>query len=66
MKFSIVKSDFLRPLSHIYSVVEKRNTIPILSNVVIESLENKIAFTATDMEIDIVEENEYQNYYKMF
>ena len=41
MKFSIVKSDFLRPLSHIYSVVEKRNTIPILSNVVIESLENK-------------------------
>ena len=43
MKFSIVKSDFLRPLSHIYSVVEKRNTIPILSNVVIESLENKIA-----------------------
>ena len=56
MKFSIVKSDFLRPLSHIYSVVEKRNTIPILSNVLIESLENKIAFTATDMEIDIVEE----------
>ncbi len=55
MKFSIVKSEFLKPLSHIYSVVEKRNTIPILSNVVIESLENKIAFTATDMEIDIVE-----------
>tara|TARA_B100000965_G_scaffold377606_1_gene371794 strand:+ start:1685 stop:2791 length:1107 start_codon:yes stop_codon:yes gene_type:complete len=55
MKFSIVKSDLLKPLSHIYSVVEKRNTIPILSNVVIEASENDIAFTATDMEIDIVE-----------
>ena len=55
MKFSIVKSDLLRPLSHIYSVVEKRNTIPILSNLVIEALENEIAFTATDMEIDILE-----------
>ena len=55
MKFSIVKSDLLRPLSHIYSVVEKRNTIPILSNTVIEALDGHIAFTATDMEIDIVE-----------
>ena len=55
MKFSIVKSDLLKPLSHIYSVVEKRNTIPILSNVVIEASENDIAFTATDMEIDILE-----------
>ena len=56
MKFSIVKSDFIKPLSHIYSVVEKRNTIPILSNVVIEASENTIAFTATDMEIDLVEQ----------
>ena len=55
MKFSIVKSDLLRPLSHIYSIVEKRNTIPILSNTVIEALDGHIAFTATDMEIDIVE-----------
>ncbi len=55
MKFSIVKSDLLRPLSHIYSVVEKKNTIPILSNTVIEALDGHIAFTATDMEIDIVE-----------
>ncbi len=56
MKFSIVKSDFLKPLSHIYSVVERRNTIPILSNAVIEANDNKVSLTATDMEIDIVEE----------
>ena len=35
MKFSIVKPDLLKPLSHIYSVVERKNTIPILSNLVI-------------------------------
>ncbi len=58
MKFSIVKSDLLKPLSHIYSVVEKRNTIPILSNVVIEASENHISFIATDMEIDILEKIE--------
>ncbi len=55
MKFSIIKSDLLKPLSHVYSVVEKRNTIPILSNVVIEASEDHISFIATDMEIDILE-----------
>ena len=61
MKFSIVKSDLLKPLSHINSVVEKRNTIPILSNVVIEASENYISFLATDMEIDILEKVKSNN-----
>ncbi len=55
MKLTIVKSDLLKPLSHIYSVVEKRNTIPILSNLVIEVTDKNIVFIATDMEIDLIE-----------
>ena len=55
MKFTIDRSSFLKPLGHIYSVVERRNTIPILSNVLIESHASKISFTATDMDMDIVE-----------
>ena len=55
MKFTIDRSSVLKPLGHIYSVVERRNTIPILSNVLIESDASKVSFTATDMDMDIVE-----------
>ena len=55
MKFTIDRSSFLKPLGHIYSVVERRNTIPILSNVLIESDASKVSFPATDMDMDIVE-----------
>jgi len=55
MNFTIDRNSFLKPLGHIYSVVERRNTIPILSNVLIETNSSKISLTATDMDMDIVE-----------
>ncbi len=55
MNFTIDRNTFLKPLGHIYSVVEKRNTIPILSNVLIETNSSKVSLTATDMDMDIVE-----------
>ena len=55
MRFSIVKAELIKPLVHIHSVVERKNTIPILSNLIIEALNNEINFIATDMEIDIKE-----------
>ena len=55
MNFTIDRNTLLKPLVHIYSVVEKRNTIPILSNVLIETNSSKVSFTATDMDMDIVE-----------
>ena len=42
MKFVIVKSDLIKPLSHINSVVERKNAIAILSNLVIEALAKKL------------------------
>ena len=51
MKIIIDRSDLLKPLSHIQSVVERRNTIPILSNVVIKADEDYLFLSATDMDI---------------
>ncbi len=51
MEFSIEKDVLLRGLSRIQSIVEKRTTIPILSNVLIEAADGKIFLTATDLEV---------------
>ena len=45
----------LKTLSHVQSIVEKRNTIPVLSNVKIEAMEDGISFKATDMDTEITE-----------
>jgi len=55
MKITIERAALLRSLTHVQSVVERRNTIPILSNVKIEAKDGTIALNATDMDLDIVE-----------
>ena len=55
MKIIIDKSSLLKPLNHIQSVVERKNTIPILSNVIIVANDDKLSLSATDMDIDILE-----------
>lgn len=56
MKFKADRATLLKALAHIQSVAEKRNTIPILANARIEVSRGKLSFTATDMEIAVVEE----------
>ena len=56
MKLKIERSVLLRSLSHMQSVVERRNTIPILSNVRLDaSAGGNVRLTATDMDIAVVE-----------
>ena len=55
MKFIIERATLLKTLSHVQSIVEKRNTIPVLSNVKIEALADGISFKATDMDTEITE-----------
>lgn len=55
MKLTIERAQLLRSLGHVQSVVEKRNTIPILSNVLIGAADGRLSLTATDMELEIVE-----------
>ncbi len=55
MKSVIDRSALLRPLGHVQSVVERRNTIPILANVLLRTQDNLLSLTATDMDMDIIE-----------
>ncbi|MEI6144956.1 MAG: DNA polymerase III subunit beta [Methylococcales bacterium] len=54
MKFIINREDLLTPLQQIVSVIEKRQTMPILSNVLLVVQEDSICLTGTDLEIQII------------
>ena len=56
MKFKADRATLIKALAHIQSVAEKRNTIPILANALIQVKGGQLSFTATDMEIAVVEE----------
>jgi DNA polymerase-3 subunit beta len=56
MKLTIDRMSLLRPLGHVQSVVERRNTIPILANVVLRAEDGELSLTATDMDMDIATE----------
>ena len=51
MEFTLKKDILLQPLSNIQGVVEKKNTLPILSNVLIQIKDNKLNLLATDLEL---------------
>jgi DNA polymerase-3 subunit beta len=56
MKATIERATLLRSLSHVQSVVERRNTIPILSNVLIDaSADGTVRVMATDLDLQVVE-----------
>ena len=55
MKISIERAALLKALGHVQNVVERRNTIPILSNVLIDANENNITLVATDLDIEVSE-----------
>lgn len=55
MKLNIERSALLKSLGHIQSVVEKRNTIPILSNVLLECEDGQLKLAATDLDLAISE-----------
>jgi DNA polymerase-3 subunit beta len=53
MEFSVKKFDFFRELELIQGVVERKTTIPILSNLLCEATGSRLSITATDLEISI-------------
>ena len=55
MQLTIDKPSLARALAHVASVVERRNTIPILSNVLLVARDNELRLTATDLDMEIVE-----------
>ncbi|WP_430449968.1 DNA polymerase III subunit beta [Rhodophyticola sp.] len=55
MKISIERATLLSAVSQAQSVVERRNTIPILANVLIEAEGDTVSFRATDLDIEVVD-----------
>ncbi|MGE5151008.1 MAG: DNA polymerase III subunit beta, partial [Rhodospirillaceae bacterium] len=55
MKLTIERAALLKALAHVQSVVERRNTIPILSNVLITAQKGRLSLAATDMDLAITE-----------
>lgn len=55
MKVTVERSTLLKSLGHVHRVVERRNTIPILSNLLLSAVESGLKLKATDLDIEVVE-----------
>ena len=60
MKLSIERAALLKAVAQAQSVVERRNTIPILANVLIEAQDSDVRFRATDLDIEVVDRADAQ------
>ena len=56
MRLTIERAALLKALGHVQSVVERRNTIPILSNVLLAADGSSLSFSATDLDMEILDE----------
>lgn len=52
MKLTIERNVLIRALSHVQAVVERRNTIPILSNILMQAADGRLRLTATDLDLE--------------
>ena len=54
MKFKVTRETLLKPLQAVQGVVERRQTLPILTNVLLTAQEEMLSITATDMELELI------------
>jgi DNA polymerase-3 subunit beta len=55
MKVTVERSELLKSLGHVHRVVERRNTIPILANVLLQGDRSKLSLKATDLDIEVID-----------
>jgi DNA polymerase-3 subunit beta len=55
MKVTIERAQLLKSLGHVHRVVERRNTIPILANVLIRAEPSKVSLKATDLDLEVTD-----------
>jgi DNA polymerase III subunit beta len=58
MKFTSERERILEPLQAVIGVVERRQTMPILANVLLSAKNGRLAVTATDLEVELVASGE--------
>ena len=56
MKFSVNQKDLQQSLGFCQGVIEKRSTLPILSNILLEAYNSKLKITATDLDLIFINE----------
>jgi len=54
MKFKIKRESLLKPLQFVIGVVERRQTLPVLSNLLVQATNEQITLTATDLEVELI------------
>lgn len=55
MKVTVEKAALLKSLGHVHRVVERRNTIPILSNILLKAVDGSLHLKATDLDLEVTE-----------
>jgi len=55
MKVTVERSELLKSLGHVHRVVERRNTIPILANVLLQADKSKLSLKATDLDVEVTD-----------
>src|ERR1700682_3103389 len=55
MKITVERSELLKSLGHVHRVVERRNTIPILANVLLRADRSKLSLKATDLDVEVTD-----------
>src|SRR3954469_23722755 len=55
MKVTVERAELLRSLGHVHRVVERRNTIPILANVLVKADKGKLSMKATDLDLEVID-----------
>ena len=55
MKVTVERSELLKSLGHVHRVVERRNTIPILANVLLRADRSKLSLKATDLDVEVTD-----------
>jgi DNA polymerase-3 subunit beta len=54
MQFSIQREALLKPLQQVVGVVERRQTLPVLANLLVRVADGKVSFTGTDLEVEMI------------
>ncbi|GAB3387627.1 DNA polymerase III subunit beta [Lysobacter fragariae] len=54
MRFSLQREVFLKPLAQVVNVVERRQTLPVLANLLVQVKSGQLSLTGTDLEVEMV------------
>ena len=58
MKLNLIRETILKPLQQVIGIVERKQTLPILSNVLLSTENNQLSITGTDLEVELIGQTE--------